>query len=180
MNVKTCWDKYAAHLKNWYVGTYSLSQGTTKAINDGRLIEKTFLIHKDGTTYQNLKARGVKDFAARSVILYVQNTKESYMSRCRTDTGGFAVDVACMSDNDCPRGYRCRGSGKDSECIEEGEAAKPSKLLMPSLPSLNMPDIGLPGKGIITILAIIFIGLLALIALGYSGLGGAAGSHLEK
>ena len=53
---------------------------------------------------------------------------------------------------------------------------------MPSfeMPDIKFPSIGLAGKGIIGILTIVFIGLLALIALGYSGLGGAAGSHLEK
>ena len=110
-----CWNKYAAHLKNWYVDTYKSSKGSTKAINDGRLIRKIVRIYKEGTTYEKLKGGGVSEFAAKTIILYISNTKESYLKRCTTETGGFAPDVACMGDNDCPRGYRCRGVGKDSE-----------------------------------------------------------------
>lgn len=51
-----------------------------------------------------------------------------------------------------------------------------------SLPSIDMkmPSIGLAGKGIIGILVLVFIGLLALIALGYSGLGGSVGRVAES
>ena len=50
----------------------------------------------------------------------------------------------------------------------------------PSLPSLKLPSIGLAGKGLIGIIVMIGVVILILVAIGYSGLGGAAGSHLEK
>ena len=134
-----CWGKYAAHLKTWYVNTYKGNLGSTRAINDGRLIKKVALKKQDNLTYQDLKNGGVSEFGARTILLYVSNTKKSYMGRCITNTGGFAVDVECMGDSDCPPGYRCRGRGKDSLCVEEAAPYEPPTLLpsMPDFPSLD-------------------------------------------
>lgn len=51
------------------------------------------------------------------------------------------------------------------------------KIKMPSVPSIDvkMPSIGLAGKSLIGILVVIVIVFLALIALGYSGLGSSVG-----
>lgn len=81
----------------------------------------------------------------------------------------------------------------DNKMKEAGEAAKiaaPSIPSLPSLPSLpsidvklpsfSMPSIGLAGKGLIGVIVLIGLGLLALIALGYSGLGGSVGRVAES
>jgi len=184
-----CWDKYAGHIKNWYTTTYKGNQGVTKAINDGRLARKTIRQKKEHTTYDNLKASGVSDFAAKSIILYIENTKESYIKRCISETGGFAPDVACMSDNDCPRGYRCRGVGKDSECIPEGEPIKVNKVVVPSLPKLSMPsidvkmpsfDVGGKAKLVGGFIILLVVGVVLLVAIGYSGMGGSVGRVAES
>ena len=171
-----CWEKYAAHLKEWYATTYRNYEGATKAINNGRLIRKIVYREKAGTTYEKLKCGGVTEYAAKTIILYIRNTQESYMSRCISETGGFAPDVACMGDSDCPRGYRCRGVGKDSECIEEGEPYVAPNLPLPPMPKMPSLDIGAPAK----MIGFFIILVALLIALGYSGLGKATGSHLEK
>ena len=172
-----CWNVYAAHIKTWYVNTYKSSKGAVKAINDGRLARKIIRTHHENVNYERLKTGGVSEFAAKTIMLYMQNTKESYMQKCVTETGGFAADVACMSDSDCPRGYRCRGRGKDSECIEEGKPL-PKKPSLPSLPS--MPSIGIAGKGVIGLLLFVAVAILALLAIGYSGLGGSVGRVAES
>lgn len=133
-----CWNKYAAHLKTWYVNTYSGHLGGVRAINDGRLIRKIALIRQDSLSYRDLKDGGVSEFGAKTIILYISNTKDSYMGRCITDTGGFDPEVECMGDSDCPPGYRCRGRGKDSLCVEEAEPPKVES------PLIGLPDIGLP------------------------------------
>jgi hypothetical protein len=138
----TCWDKYAAHLKIWYVNTYKGHFGATKAINDGRLIRKIALKKQDNLSYENLKDGGVSEHAAKSVMLYISNTKDSYMGRCVTDTSGFDPEVECMGDSDCPQGYRCRGRGKDSVCVREGEPPEDNRL-----PPFGMPDVGMPEIG---------------------------------
>ena len=51
-------------------------------------------------------------------------------------------------------------------------------LSMPSMPS--MPSIGLAGKGVIGLIVAIVLVLLFLVAIGYSGLGSAVGSRMEK
>ena len=56
----------------------------------------------------------------------------------------------------------------------------PSLPSMPSLPSFKLPSIGIAGKGLIGVIVAIGVVIVMLIAIGYSGLGGAAGSHLEK
>ena len=171
MDEKSCWVKYAAHLKSWYAGTYKSTEGATQAINDGRKIQKTFLAYNENTTYERLKARGVSEYATRTIMLYYKNTYKSYMSRCVAETGGFSPDVACMSDSDCPRGYRCRGLGKDSECIEEGEAYEAPGLPIPDLPSLpDMPD----GKNIVKglqVSALVVIGVVLIIIYMLTGKG---------
>jgi hypothetical protein len=174
-----CWEKYAAHLKEWYATTYRAREGATKAINNGRLIRKIVYEYKGTTTYDRLKSGGVSEYAAKTIIVYMRNTQESYMSRCISETGGFSPDVACMSDSDCPRGYRCRGVGKDSECIEEGEADDSPKIGLPKLPDIKLPSAPSLG-GSAKIIGFFIILIALLIALGYSGMGGAAGSHLEK
>jgi hypothetical protein len=176
MRTDGCWEKYAAHLKDWYATTYSGYEGATKAINNGRLIRKIVIEYKEGTTYDRLKGGGVTEYAAKTVIVYMRNTQKSYMSRCISETGGFTPDVACMSDSDCPRGYRCRGVGKDSECIEEGTPYVAPKLPLPPMPEIPSLEIGMPAK----MIGFFIILIALLIALGYSGMGGAAASHVEK
>jgi len=180
-----CWGKYAAHLKIWYVSTYKGHLGSTKAINDGRLIRKIALKERDSLTYQDLKDGGMSEFGAKTIILYISNTKDSYMGRCITDTGGFDSEVECMGDSDCPPGYRCRGRGKDSLCVEEAEPLKVESPLI-GLPNvkagglLSGLQIGTGTKAIVTIIGGLFVLILLLVALGYSGLGGAAGKAAEK
>lgn len=177
MRENACWEKYAAHLKDWYVTTYSEYEGAMKAINNGRLIRKIVTKEKEGTTYDALKNGGVTEYAAKTIILYIRNTQKSYISRCVTETGGFSPEVACMSDSDCPRGYRCRGVGKDSECIPEGEKPPTPKIVLPGAPKLpEMPSISMPSK----LIGMFIILIALLIALGYSGMGGAIGSRVEK
>lgn len=161
---ETCWNKYAAHLKTWYVNTYKGHLGNIQAINDGRLIRKIALKHQDELTYNRLKAGGVSEYGAKTVMLYISNTKDSYMGRCVTDTGGFDPEVECMGDSDCPRGYRCRGVGKNSVCVEEGEPPKVER------PLIDLPDISVGGgidtgglKGTVASIGLVLMLFVALI-----------------
>ena len=59
------------------------------------------------------------------------------------------------------------------------EVMNEKRWSMPGLPDLKLPSIGLAGKGVIGILVAIGLVLLALLALGYSGLGGSVGRVAE-
>lgn len=194
--IRVCWNRYALHVREWYVTTYCSSQGDRQAMKDGDKLNSAITYYGDQFSEEHslwnadvmgdliaerAEDIGTSSYATQTARLYIKNTAKSFMDRCIGDTGGFAEDVTCWCDSDCPRGYRCRGVGSESECVKDIDPYEEEPSIIPLLGGSSTIGIdwGLGDVPWKIIGAVLFV-LAFLVALGYSGLGGAAGKAAEK
>lgn len=120
-------------------------------------------------SYVQQRDKGVFTSAASSVVTFDEYAKQVKSGKIE-DTGmnlGLKKEDGKVVIRDMPA----------SEEIKIWGTPLPSKL---KLPSLSLPSIGLAGKGLIGVVVAVGVVIVVLIALGYSRLGGAAGSRLKK
>lgn len=181
---RLCWNKYAKHVGDWYAQTYKSKEA---AYYDAQKINGALTYYGDQMSETNTwsasvwakmvadkaKEYGASRFAAETAQIYIQNTARSFMDYCTEEKGGFSEDVACMSDADCPQGYRCRGVGVDSTCIPSPVYEPDPGYTLPSLPSMpSMPS--MPGTDIkrsLQVTGLVLIGVILLIFYMLTGRG---------
>jgi hypothetical protein len=186
-----CWKQYGETIESWYIQNYGSKNNARK--DAGYAKEAVIFLTHDklknprivSNVVRNLmKNKGATTFGTETCRLWVLNTIESFMRRCAK---GETKTHECYSDRQCwekmgNKDWRCR----ENTCVpyKYEESGDYETCENPIYAALHPSECAKQESGF-TKLIIAVVGGIILIAillgsLGYSGLGGAAASHLEK